>query len=337
MAPILIDSRDLIKLGFISTLTAIFVFSTGFLFGHQQAASFYLTDSVSVPLSLPEKITGINIDIEPQIPESIEAGEEIDVDQPELKSKKIAHQIVANKTTPEISNAGSQDLAFSVDSKLGDDKPLAAKQSINAESKNIQAASVETFVNGISETTPSGKAKNKISTNTDIDVIQKNQLVAVSSFTSDELNKIKYSIQVGMYGRLINAENMMGKLQAQQLDAYVSDYTNNKNEVRYNVRFGYFVDKNAALSALEKYKSDQNGNGYLVKFSVENITNIARTENIKQPAIIEKSGKNLTPETKSLDVIQDKTLPVDTISTTNVLMETQAEILVKNQMEILVN
>lgn len=337
MAPILIDSRDLIKLGFISTLTAIFVFSTGFLFGHQQAASFYLTDSVSVPLSLPEKITGINIDIEPQIPESIEAGEEIDVDQPELKSKKIAHPIVANKTTPEISNAGSQNLTFSVGNKLGDDKPLTAKQSINAESESIQAASVKTSVDGISETTPSENANNTIITNIDIDAIQKNQLIAVSAFTSDELDKIKYSIQVGMYGRLINAENMMGKLQAQQLDAYVSDYTNNKNEVRYNVRFGYFVDKNAALSALEKYKSDQNGNGYLVKFSVENITNIARTENIKQPIIIEKSGKNLTPETKSLDAIQDKTLPVDTLSTTNVLMETQAELLLKNQMEILVN
>ena len=87
--------------------------------------------------------------------------------------------------------------------------------------------------------------------------------------------------------------------------------------------------------ALEKYKRNRNGNGYVVRFSAENITDIARNENIKQPVIIEKSSKHLTPETKSLDVIQDKTLPVNTISTTNVLMETQAEILVKNQIEIL--
>jgi len=32
-----------------------------------------------------------------------------------------------------------------------------------------------------------------------------------------------------MYGRLLNAENMMKMLQAQQYDAYVSDYSNKKN------------------------------------------------------------------------------------------------------------
>ena len=83
-----------------------------------------------------------------------------------------------------------------------------------------------------------------------------------------------------MYGRLANAENMMKRLQAQRYEAYVSDYTNKKNEVRYNVRFGYFVDKKSAIAGLNKFKEEQKGDGYLVNFSADNIVNVARATDI---------------------------------------------------------
>lgn len=336
MAPILIDSRDLKKIGFISALTAIFVFSAGFLFGHEQAASFYQAGSAVEPLTLPEKITSIESDIEPQAPATVDVGEEIDVDQPEPESKDIAHTVAANKIISEVNNTDNHILAVSVDNEFND-KLLAATQSTDTKSKNIQTENVETDDNVVAKVTIPKTTKNKSAVNADIDMDKNYQAVVVTSFTPDELNKIKYSIQVGMYGQLINAENMMNMLQAKKFDAYVSDYTNKKNEVRYNVRFGYFVDKKAALSALQKYKNDQHGDGYLVKFSVESITDIARATNLDQPVIDEESSNNLRPEVKPSDAVQEKISPVDAVSTTNVLTDTHAEIMANTQIETLTN
>ena len=334
MAPILIDSRDLLKLGFISVLTAFFVFSAGFLFGHQKAASFYLTGSQLEPLFLPEKVASVESDIAPQMPEIIDAGEEIDVDQPALESKMTTHVIAANNVRSETSNVAIHDSAFAADNESADTS-LAANQNIKTEVTSIKPANFGSVVSEDKESDTSGNAENEVSAYAGTDEVQEHQAILVSSFTPDELNKIKYSIQVGMYGRLINAENMMEMLQAKQLNAYVSDYTNKKGEVRYNVRFGYFADKKMALTALKAYKSNQNGDGYLVKFSVENIINIARAANREQLDIIEEKNEGLTPETKPLDVIQETNSSVDTVSAADILMATHVEILARDQMEML--
>ena len=312
MAPILIDSRDLKKIGFISALTAMAVFSVGFLSGHQQAASFYLAGSVQEPLSLPEKISTIESDLGQKIPAVIDAGEEIDVDQPQ--SKASSSLAATKKISENINDTDVIDSALAEDNEF-DGEILVTDKSINAEVENIKHVSDEAGITVISEENISQSTAGKDSINTAVD--PNYQPVVANSFTVDELSKIKYSVQVGMYGRLINAENMMELLQAQQLNAYVSDYTNNKKEVRYNVRFGYFVDKKAALSALREYKSSQNGDGYLVKFSVENITNLARAKNIKQP-VLDESSEGLMPESKDLEPVHDKILPVDAENPANV-------------------
>jgi cell division septation protein DedD len=305
MAPILIDSRDLIKFGFISVLTAMAVFSAGFLSGHEQAASFYLEGSVQEPLSLPEKISTIESDLGQKIPAVIDAGEEIDVDQPQSKAYS---SLASNIKTAAI------DSALAVENEFGGEA-LVTDKNINAEIENVQKMSNEAGITVTSEENISKSTAGNDSINAAADLNY--QAVVANSFTEDELSKIKYSIQVGMYGRLINAENMMELLQEQQLNAYVSDYTNNKKEVRYNVRFGYFVDKKAALSALREYKRSQNGDGYLVKFSVENITNLARAINTEQP-VLDESSEGLMPETKKQEPEHDKTLPVDVDDPANV-------------------
>ena len=94
------------------------------------------------------------------------------------------------------------------------------------------------------------------------------------SISDDILAKAKYSIQVGMYGRLVNAEVMAEKLRLQNLHAYVTDYINKKNEVRFNVKFGYFPNKNIAHAALQEYINSQSGDGYLVNFTVDYLTHI---------------------------------------------------------------
>ncbi len=239
MAPILIDGRDLLKLGFVSVLVIALVFVAGFFIGHQQAEAFYRAGSEVRPLPLPEKVMLAENLLDSRVPEIIEAGEDIDVDQPDAA---VSASPVRLKTTAQHS------------------KPdLASKKSIPG---NAQAYPVVSN-NHINKKT-AGSAETP----------------TVRSFTSVDLNKIKYSIQVGMYGRLANAENMMKRLQAQRYEAYVSDYTNKKNEVRYNVRFGYFFDKKSAIAGLNKFKEEQKGDGYLVNFSADNIVNVARATDI---------------------------------------------------------
>ena len=272
MAPILIDSRDVLKLGFVSVLVTALVFVAGFFMGHQQAEDFYQAGSEVRSLSLPEKAMLAENLLDSRVPETVEAGEDIDVDQPE----------VAMPTSLMRANTTSQD-----------SKPdSVSKKSIPDES---QAPPVASNIDN-------NHVSKKTASSADASI--------VSTFTSADLNKIKYSIQVGMYGRLANAENMMKLLQVQRYDAYVSDYTNKKNEVRYNVRFGYFVDKKSAIARLNKFKAEQKGDGYLVNFSADNIVNVARAIDLEQvvdvPAQKNKNEKVSTPVTTPHNTTEDK-------------------------------
>lgn len=302
MAPLLIDSRDLVKLGFISLLVTLAVFVAGFLSGYQQATIFYATGIETESLLLPKKVAAAESAIEPLSPEVIEAGEDVDVDHPKARPEVVAIE----KINAEITHA-SQTAEQSLVIKKGYD-PMHEPLHENAngsdpvvEKSTVKAASVKT--KGVVKADQSDliAVADSAELSTEIEP-------EITALTSAELKNIKYSIQVGMYGRLINAENMMRMLQAQQLNAYVSDYSNSKKEVRYNVRFGYFVDKKSALAALRKYKNKKKGDGYLVKFSVESITDLAEAENIVQPAkvqheTIKQKEEIITPDSVSSDAM----------------------------------
>ena len=332
MAPILIDNRGLIKLGLISALSAVIVFAAGFFSGYQQATTFYATGSEIETLALPVQAVLLESDVEPQLPDTIVAGADIDVDQPQVESK-------ANTKTKANAKNGVVESKPSISSKKEkvnktktSETPVSTKlvsleqaskpnNKVSSDDKNIASKnnqfSIKEAVTSNSFQNESGKSV----------AAKEPDLMVVASLTSAELNSIKYSIQVGIYGRLINAENMMRLLQAQNLNAYVSDYVNKKNENRYNVRFGYFMDKKSALSALTKYKNKQKGDGYLVNFSVENITRLAEAKNLKHETATEKTKKNSSPETKPSEVMstesaQDKISQVGAAKAANVLAKT---------------
>ncbi len=83
MAPILIDNRGQIKLGLISVLITVIVFAAGFLSGYQQATTFYAAGNEVEILALPVPAVLLETDVEPQLPDIIVAGADIDVDQPQ--------------------------------------------------------------------------------------------------------------------------------------------------------------------------------------------------------------------------------------------------------------
>jgi len=253
MAPILIDNRGLIKLGLISLLTVLVVFSAGYFSGYQKATLFYTMANEFEVLDLPEQNIKETSSISPQLPEVIIVGEEIDVDQPVVIG--LSHTQNKSSNTADVVN------------------------------KQPEVKETERSVKRV-EVSSDGDARVDINKE-NVDKPPSKKITEVSNLTEVELSEIKYSAQVGMYGNLINAENMVKMLQAKKFNAYVADYTNKKNEVQYNVRFGYFIDKKTAIAALKRYKKVEKGDGYLVNFSVDNIVKLADKNNIKPVVPVE--------------------------------------------------
>jgi cell division protein FtsN len=311
MAPLLIDSRDLLKFGFLTVLVTISVFAGGFIMGHQQAAGFYQASSDIRPLSLPEPAITVESNVNSRVPSIIEAGEEIDVDQPETMTSASKE---SNNLMP-----GSVKSAVAVAEASVDEKEIHASQKSVA--SNITVSPKGELATGLNSDKSTAEIQSATSSSPKAVSVKSNvgsaEVLIVSIFTSDELSKIKYSIQVGMYGRLFNAENMMSLLQAQKYDAYVTDYTNKKNEIRYNVRFGYFSDKKSALETLAEFKTSQKGDGYLVKFSSDNIVKIAGVADIEKIADVpvhnNETDNRVTPVTVPSASNQDKVSQADTL------------------------
>jgi len=300
MAPLLIDKRGLLKLSFLSALTSVILFSGGFLFGYEKASSKQLEESVVEVLDLPAPVIVAN-QVEQQIPTAKLAGEDIDVDSPELivtqNIKDVA--VASKKKITDLSGKDSKNVT-SVDNEK---HPAKIKQDIVAITNNQKAKVKEK--NHIESDTPSIETKT---------IVLLTEKVLISSLTKDELNDINYSIQVGMYGRLVNAENMMKMLQAKSFDAYVSDYLNNKNEVRYNVRLGYFKDKKTAITALKNYKKTEKSDGYLVKFNADNIVNTV----VASKLVPASNDEVINPDSSQHDTVLDKVSQADILQSSQI-------------------
>ena len=334
MAPILIDNRGLIKLGLISVLTTVIVFAAGFLSGYQQATTFYAASSEIETLALPVQAALQESDVDPQLPDTVVAGAEIDVDQPQVESKtsviESKNSISSNKEKVNKTNEASALYKRAAIEHASIEQMGKSNNKIS--DKNIVNKNNQLSIKGPSIKEPIKKAVASASFKNDSGksaATKEPDFMVVASLTSTELSNIKYSIQVGLYGRLINAENMVKMLQAQHFDAYVSGYTSKKNENRYNVRFGYFVDKKSAISALNNYKNKHKGDGYLVNFSVENITKLADVMDLKQSTTTEETEKKLSPVTAPLEATGDKVSQAVAVSATTVLAGAQPQAMVE--------
>lgn len=280
MAPLLIDSRDMFKLVFASVLITVVVFASGFFIGLHRADAFYQAGVVVQSLVLPEPVEAGDIS-DSQVPARIDAGENIDVDEPDHVVQSIAKNPDAASDNIEALTSLEDDNSISYGSVTYEQNIVVEQPEVSPE------ASLET------------------------------------SSTPVELSKIKYTIQAGVYGSLRNATNMMKMLQAKKYEAYISDYINGKNETRYNVRFGYFSDRKSAVSSLEKFKSNKNSDGYLVRFSAENIVNIARAEADAQDATTPAPGieseKDFAPVINPPENAAGKVSQADVLKNINII------------------
>jgi cell division septation protein DedD len=287
MAPILIDHRGLVKIGFIAVSTAVLIFVSGFFSGYQRASVIYQAGSEQASLALPDIVASTAADIEQQKPEVIAAGEKIDVDRPAETDEVITTAI----STADEKNSGSVIYGGSILNGITDKGDIK-----NSKDNAVSEKEKNTAVNGYNQ------VNHIIAKEISTFEISSAQILAADSYM---LKKINYSIQVGTYGRLANAENMVRKLQAQNLHAYVSEHSSKKNKILYNVRFGYFVDKKKAVSALLDYKSNQTGDGYLVKLTVNDTATTAEAEAIKKLTTIEQSDNDISHEPISAPISSD--------------------------------
>lgn len=231
MAPVLLDNRGLLKVGVSMVLALVVVFGGGFITGYQKAVTQQLALTQDRGIELPsvnvEQAEAVAMISAPQPPAIEEAGASIDVDDPD---------------NIDASDDNVQKTAQDMPIKDMPVKGTPIKNSSEKNSKVTQTAVLE------------GKQNNTIkSTNASSVLTQVSKLNA------------RYSIQVGMYGQRVNASNLVTMLEAQGLDAYISEYMNKKQQLRYNVRFGYFENKRTALKGLKHYTDNMDGKGYLVK------------------------------------------------------------------------
>jgi len=297
MAPLLIDSRDLLKFVLVSVVAVITVFVSGVFVGHQRAITYYQAGSYVYPLPLPERTAVAENAIESQLPVEVEAGEFIDVDHPVSSVKPVSK----GATAPAMMSVPTK-----VTAKQKNDKAVTAK--IKTQYKDDAVSEVETS-NPSKKRAKENSQMNAANTEKHVFSVRPDTTNAAvdTSVRTDNFDDIKYSVQVGVYGRLANAENMMKMLQIEQYEAYITDYTNRKNETRYNVRFGCFPDRKSALASLEKFKSDNNGDGYLVRFTADNIVNLAVAgKNVTPPVQLEDHEKASTPVVIPSDTATDK-------------------------------
>jgi cell division septation protein DedD len=93
---------------------------------------------------------------------------------------------------------------------------------------------------------------------------QGNENGQVAIYDNANEETASYSIQVGIFGLLENAERKLEELMAVDLSAYLVEYMNKQSKMRYKVCFGYFADRKSAMNALVIFEKELAGSGYVI-------------------------------------------------------------------------
>jgi len=293
VAPVLLDNRGLLKVGVSMVLALIVVFGGGFITGYQKAVTQQLALTQDRGIELPsvnvEQAETLAMVLASQPPAIEEAGASIDVDDPDnidasddnvqktaqgmpikgisVKNSPQKGDLEKDSNVTSIIDAATQVITraqseTSIPSSLA---PLAISGENVVAKKMAKSGATSDSVEKLGKDKP---RKDKLAQTGVREGKQNNTIKntnAGSVLTQVSKLNARYSIQVGMYGRRVNASNLVTMLEAQGLDAYISEYLNKKQQLRYNVRFGYFENKRMALKGLKHYTDNMDGNGYLVK------------------------------------------------------------------------
>ena len=87
---------------------------------------------------------------------------------------------------------------------------------------------------------------------------------AAAEQATDDNKTQAYAVQVGMFANRDNAQKLVYELVDNGFDAYMDEFVSSSGELKYNVRFGRYVDRASVQSKLAEYKRTYSAPAYII-------------------------------------------------------------------------
>ena len=286
MSPILLDHPKLKWILMAVGLLVVMMFFGGYILGFEKSNNKWIAQLEPVKMALPNADDTSLVVVEAQTPEFEEPGASIDVDSVDdtdnhalaVANNSDAYTGIIDSTVIKVAMA--KPVKLMIDQAMKE--PAEEISTLKVVTENV-STEVNIVINDITEkavVSDSIAAINEtrkalLAIVSGIDGSPQNELeIAASSDAANEALTMvddaseetgRYSIQVGMYSSAENAQAKVDQLLNANLNAYLRNYKNKKDEVRYNVRFGYFSSFKIGLKALNIYEKNFAGSGYVAR------------------------------------------------------------------------
>ena len=268
MKPVLLDQKSIFKTGIMISLTMLVVFFSGYYIGHQKAGSGKgMGLHKTMALALPRPAHADTAEFEPLIPQALIPGANIDVDSPENEAAGVVSK---QQTDTSLQTAAAEvetvikettdiiEISAGSDSSNGLENPQLQLASLEITADVIKPGSTTDVINEIDDKQPGAADEHQL--NGSIESGMQTEIIDTAN-----AEDARYTIQVGVFADAENALRRKSELESQKLSAYINEYTNKRDALRFNVRFGYFKDKSSALAALTSFEQSLSGSGYVTR------------------------------------------------------------------------
>ena len=262
MTPVLLDQRSIFRAGMTISVGMLAVFFTGYYIGLQKADfGRGMGLNKTIALALPSPAHADTAQYEPQAPQAQLPGANIDVDSPEATAAAFAsEQSVARRalTAETKVETAIEETTHQIESAAAGLTQQQTMQ-LHMASLTVTPALLKAGSEAVSVEPPDSEqaaAGGNEQSSTD------DQEVIIDTASADNA---RYTIQVGVFSDSENAIRKMSELEAHNLSAYTDGYTNKRNQLRFNVRFGYFNNKSSAVAALNSFEQNMSGSGYVTR------------------------------------------------------------------------
>jgi cell division protein FtsN len=258
MAPVLLDQRSLLKAGIAITLVLCMVFCSGYYVGvHKAGTGNSVAFNKTMALALPRPAHADTAEYEPSAPQQHLPGAYIDVDSPDNKESHIEGN---TRPAVQISNAGA-DVESVIKQTTNNIEEAGVKEAAALHEDHLLQLASLSVAPGVSNQVDS---RNTVIVHADDSAVTVTATEPVLPDTA-RAGDARYTIQVGVFADAENALRRKSELESQQLNAYINEYRNKRDEPRFNVRFGFFARKSSAVAALTRFEQDMSGSGYVTR------------------------------------------------------------------------
>ena len=271
MTPVLLDQFGLLRAGIAAILIMAGIFVSGYTIGYRSAESGGGVDlKKSVEPVLP-KLARADLSEFDSLASSVQMpGAEIDLDRPDIVADAIDQP-----TATTVKQTVKQPAAVVSDSTNAIEAPVlidtAVAPSLRRSSQQHHAlasgADMDAGFDTIQSDSDGGQTVGQAQDTDATPPAANGRATRTGSGIQDTAGAdgARYTVQVGVFSNTDNAIRKKTELELLKLSAYINEYRNKRDQLRYNVRFGYFKDKSSATAALSRFEQEMSGSGYVTK------------------------------------------------------------------------